>query len=186
MLSSLKRDFNFSLTGSVPSAFWPLNISSPSRKTSFHLSLTGWSLSPFLTKQAEFENYVVAMDTDLEFTNVLTKHRLLIVQHLRLDRTFLFDYLISKSCFDKTDFELVQAEKTSESRASRFLDILSMKGESAFNHFIDALQILNPNLYEMLTGESATKSKRLCIFPPVPSFMRVNLCKHCASFLTSK
>ncbi|XP_068717836.1 golgin subfamily A member 6-like protein 26 [Montipora capricornis] len=87
----------------------------------------------------------------------LTKHRLLITQQLHMDRRFLFDYLISKSCFDKTDFELIQAEKTSESKAGRFLDILGTKGKSAFYHFIDALQILNPNLYEVLTGESATK-----------------------------
>ena len=103
------------------------------------------------------------MDLDERFTDVLTKHRLLIIQHLQMDRTFLFDYLISKSSFDKTDFELIQAEKTSESKAGRFLDILGMKGESAFYHFLDALQILNPNLYEMLTGESATKSKQFVI-----------------------
>ena len=99
------------------------------------------------------------MDIEEGFRDVLTKHRLLIIQHLQMDRRFLFDYLISKSCFDKTDFELIQAEKTSESKAGRFLDILGMKGESAFHHFIDALQLLNPNLYEILTGESATKSK---------------------------
>lgn len=76
-----------------------------------------------------------------------------------MDRTFLFDYLISKSSLDKADFELIQAEKTSESKAGRFLDILEMKGESAFYHFVDALQILNPSLYEMVTGENATKSE---------------------------
>lgn len=98
-------------------------------------------------------------DPDESFSDILTKHRLLIVQNLQMDRTFMFDYLISKSSFDKTDFELIQAEKTSESKAGRFLDILEMKGERAFFHFIDALEILNPSLYEMLTGESGTKSK---------------------------
>lgn len=98
---------------------------------------------------------------ELEETSeeILTKYRLHIIQHLQMDRTFLFDYLISKSSFDKADFELIQAEKTSESKAGRFLDILEMKGQKAFCHFIDALQILNPSLYEMVTGESATKSK---------------------------
>ena len=99
---------------------------------------------------------------DERFAEVLTKHRLLIIQNLQMDRTFLFDYLISKKSFDKTDYELIQAEKTSESKAGRFLDILVMKGESAFYHFLDALQVLNPNIYETITGESATKSKWSC------------------------
>lgn len=98
-------------------------------------------------------------ELDESFTDILTKHRLLIVQNLQVDRTFLFDYLISKKTFDKTDYELIQAEKTSESKAGRFLDILAMKGESAFCQFLDVLQVVNPNLYEMMTGESATKSK---------------------------
>lgn len=97
------------------------------------------------------------MEFDEGFIDFLTKHRLLITQQLQMDRRFLFDYLISKSSFDKTDIELIQAEKTTESKAGKFLDILTTKGESAFHHFIDALQILNPNLYETLTGESATK-----------------------------
>lgn len=98
------------------------------------------------------------MELEETSAEILTKHRLHIIQHLQMDRTFLFDYLISKSSFDKADFELIQAEKTSESKAGRFLDILEMKGQKAFCHFIDALQILNPSLYEMVTGESATKS----------------------------
>lgn len=120
-------------------------------------------ITPFLRQAIRlrsFKNcsFLPAMDTANEgFADFLTKHRLLITQQLQMDRRFLFDYLISKSCFDKTDFELIQAEKTSESKAGRFLDILGTKGKSAFYHFIDALQILNPNLYEMLTGESATK-----------------------------
>ena len=99
------------------------------------------------------------MEFDEGFIDFLTKHRLLITQQLQMDRRFLFDYLISKSSFDKTDIELIQAEKTTESKAGKFLDILTTKGESAFHHFIDALQILNPNLYETLTGESATKGQ---------------------------
>lgn len=98
------------------------------------------------------------MELEETSAEIFTKHRLHIIQHLQMDRTFLFDYLISKSSFDKADFELIQAEKTSESKAGRFLDILEMKGQKAFCHFIDALQILNPSLYEMVTGESATKS----------------------------
>ena len=92
------------------------------------------------------------------FTDILTKHRLQIVQQLRMDRTFLFDYLITKSSFDKADCELIKAEKTSEHKAGRFLDILETKGQSAFDHFIDAVQIINPSLFEMLTGKKPDKN----------------------------
>ncbi|KAL9956263.1 hypothetical protein ACROYT_G037718 [Oculina patagonica] len=111
-----------------------------------------------------------------------------------MDRTFMFDYLISKSSFDKTDFELIHAEKTSESKAGRFLDILEMKGESAFYHFIDALQILNPSLYEILTGESATKRnspmlsdmKSHIISDGGSSFLDVDILSNYSKILTEK
>ena len=97
------------------------------------------------------------MDLSETFRDLLTKYRLQIVQHLQMDRTFLFDYLVSKSSFDRTDCELIKAEKTGEQKAGKFLDILETKGEGAFDHFIDALQIINPALFEMLTGKKPDK-----------------------------
>lgn len=86
----------------------------------------------------------------------LTSHRVQIVQELRVDRAILFDYLRSKSVFDHEDCEIVRAEKTNEQKASKLLDILETKGTEGLEHFLDVLQLLNPSLYEKLTGQTAT------------------------------
>ena len=96
---------------------------------------------------------------DLTFDEVLDTNRVEIVQRLQLDRTFLFDYLRSKKIFDLGDCELIGAEKTREQKAGKFLDVLITKGEEGYNHFIDAIQLLNPSLYERITGEKATASE---------------------------
>ena len=89
----------------------------------------------------------------------LRTHRVLVVQELREDRTLLFDYLRSKAVFDSEDCELVKAEKTNERKASRLLDILQAKSAESLVHFLDVVQLLNPSLYEKLTGHKATASK---------------------------
>lgn len=96
---------------------------------------------------------------ELTFEEVLETNRVEIVQRLQLDRTFLFDYLRSKNVFDFGDCDLVQAEKTREQKAAKFLDVLTTKGEEGYDHFVDALQLLNPSLYEKITGEKATARK---------------------------
>ena len=94
-----------------------------------------------------------------EFRDILETNRFEIVQRLQTDRTFLFDYLRSKSVFDSGDYDLVLAEKTREQKAGKFLDILVTKGRTAYDHFIDALQLLNPGLFEKLTGQKSTSRK---------------------------
>ena len=89
----------------------------------------------------------------------LQSHRVQIVQELRVDRTLLFDHLRSKAVFDSEDCELVQAEKTNERKAGKLLDILQTKGTENLVHFLDAVQLLNPVIYEKLTGQKATTSK---------------------------
>ena len=89
----------------------------------------------------------------------LTRHRVQIVQELRVDRALLFDYLRSKTVFDNEDCEIVQAEKTNERKASKLLDILETKATEGLQHFLDVLQLLNPGLYEKLTGQKATASE---------------------------
>ena len=86
----------------------------------------------------------------------LISHRVQIVQELRVDRALLFDYLRSKAVFDNEDCEIVQAEKTNERKASKLLDILETKATEGLQHFLDVLQLLNPGLYEKLTGHKAT------------------------------
>lgn len=93
------------------------------------------------------------------FEDILERNRVEIVQYLQLDRTFLFDYLRSKAVFDLGDCDLVNAEKTREQKAGKLLDILMTKGETGYSHFIDAIQLLNPHLFEIITGEKATSSK---------------------------
>lgn len=94
-----------------------------------------------------------------EVREKLTSQRVQIVQRLRVDRSILFDHLRSKSVFDNEDCEIVQAEKTNERKASKLLDILETKGTEGLEHFLDVLQLLNPGLYEKLTGQKATASK---------------------------
>ena len=89
----------------------------------------------------------------------LTRHRVKIVQELRVDRAILFDYLRSKSVFDHEDCEIVHAERTNERKAGKLLDILETKGTEGLEYFLDVLQLLNPGLYEKLTGQKATASK---------------------------
>ena len=89
----------------------------------------------------------------------LISHRVQVVQELRVDKTLLFNYLRSKGVFDREDCELVQAEKTNERKASKFLDILQTKATERLVDFINVLELLNPNLYETLTGQKATARK---------------------------
>ncbi|KAK3724987.1 hypothetical protein QZH41_017458, partial [Actinostola sp. cb2023] len=89
------------------------------------------------------------------FRDILEDKRLEFIAGLHLERTFLYDYLRTKSVFDVGDCELVCAEKTREQKAGKFLDILSTKGEEGYRHFIDALQLSNPTLFEKITGEKA-------------------------------
>ena len=100
----------------------------------------------------------MSFNVDEVWVNVTT-HRVQVVQELRVDRTLLFDYLRSKAVFDSEDCELVQTEKTNERKASRLLDILQTKATESLIHFLDVVQLLNPGLYETLTGQKATASK---------------------------
>ncbi|XP_031554132.1 uncharacterized protein LOC116291149, partial [Actinia tenebrosa] len=87
---------------------------------------------------------------------ILIRNRFHLVQHLQVERPLLMEYLLSKSVFDRNDYDLVRSEKTREQKACKVLDIIETKGENGFKHFKDVLQLINPNLYETLTGEKAT------------------------------
>lgn len=100
----------------------------------------------------------LSVHTEQVWENVRSQ-RVQIVQELRVDRVLLFDYLRSKSVFDHEDCEIVHAEKTNERKASKLLDILETKGTEGLKHFLDVLQLLNPGLYEKLTGQKAKASK---------------------------
>lgn len=97
------------------------------------------------------------MEDDEDYREVLEKSRFEIVQRLQLDRSSLFDYLRSKGVFDASDCEIVLSEKTREQKASKFLDILQTKGKDGLIYFLDILQLLNPGLYQCITGKKASK-----------------------------
>jgi len=101
----------------------------------------------------------MSFNLDEVWANLRT-HRVQVVQELRVDRTLLFDYLRSKAIFDSEDCELVEAEKTNERKASRLLDILQTKSSECLVHFLDVVHLLNPGLYQTLTGQKATTSKK--------------------------
>lgn len=94
-----------------------------------------------------------------DYRHILECKRVHLIDGLLLTRTFIFDYLRSKSVFDAGDCELICAEKTRELKAGAFLDVLSTKGSEGYRHFIDAIQLSNPSLYETITGEKANTSK---------------------------
>lgn len=124
------------------------------------------------------------MEFEEHFKEIMTKNRVEIVQSLPLERSFLFDYLLSRSVFDRNDCDLVQAEQTRERKASKFIDVLETKGREAFVHFINALQPISPGLYELVTGERATKGRLVMYAMLVGGLLYV--CKENLKMLTQR
>lgn len=112
-----------------------------------------------IQQSLELSHYATMADATDEHIKILVRNRFVIVQQLQVERSFLFDYLLSKNVFDRDDYDLVRSEKTREQKAAKVLDIIETKGQHGFGHFKDALQLINPSLYETLTGEKATLSK---------------------------
>lgn len=96
---------------------------------------------------------------------MLNELRDILVRDLQPDRHFAF--LRSKRVLDEDDCEEINANTTRRKKAEQFLDILSMKGESAFDFFCESfikngktqLHLLNQILdaYEEKTNESEGK-----------------------------
>ena len=100
------------------------------------------------------------MESEAEdFRSMLESKRLDIIQHLHVDRTFVFDYLRSKSVLDAEDCELIHSEKTTGRKVGKFVDILAKKGPQGYKHLLESLQLENPVLYKILTGKEASSSK---------------------------
>lgn len=94
-----------------------------------------------------------------DYRDVLESKRLEIIQHLQIDRNFVFDYLRHKEVLDGEDCELILSEKTTSSKIGKFIDVLSRKGPMAYQHLLESLQLEHPVLYEKLTGNQADASK---------------------------
>lgn len=68
---------------------------------------------------------------------VLIELRDLLVDKLQYEKTL--SYLRSKRVFDRRDQEDIEAEKGPTRQKEKFLDILSDKGPTAFDHFCHAI-----------------------------------------------
>lgn len=99
-----------------------------------------------------------------DYQELLESKRFDIVQHLQIDRTFVFDYLRHNGVLDSEDCELIQAEKTTSSKIGKFVDVLARKGPQAYQYLLESLQLEHPVLYEKLTGEEADASKYRALY----------------------
>lgn len=96
-----------------------------------------------------------------EYRELLESKRFEIIQHLQIDRTFVFDYLRHQTVLDSEDCELIQNEKTTPQKIGKFVDVLARKGPQAYQYLLESLQLEHPVLYEKLTGKQADASKYL-------------------------
>lgn len=70
---------------------------------------------------------------------VLVELRDLLVDKLQEDK--IFSYLRSRRVLDRADEEDIKAERTRTQKKERLLDILSVKGPTAFDEFCHALRV---------------------------------------------
>lgn len=97
-------------------------------------------------------------ENEIDYYEVIETHHLDLVQTIDLERQYLFSYLRSNLVFDNEDCERINCGKTSQQKASCFLDVIQKKGENGMKHFINALQFEHPELYKKMTGkEPASK-----------------------------
>ena len=99
------------------------------------------------------------MSSAESYRDLLEEKRLEIIKNVNCERTRLLDHLRASRHFDQSDCELIRAEITNDARVGKLIDFLLLKGPDAFQCFVDVMQIENPSLYELLTGEKATDSK---------------------------
>jgi hypothetical protein len=88
---------------------------------------------------------------------LLTSNRVAIVEDLLVDDVLA--QLFSKFVFDNNDKELIRSEKTSKRQAEKLLDLLVIKGDEAFGHFLSALTDPYPHLAELLQAGHSGKSR---------------------------
>ena len=86
--------------------------------------------------------------------------RLDILQYIDPDRQFIISYLRSKFVLDDEDCErIVNGSITRQDKVSKFLSIMACKGFEGLQHFVDALELEYPVLYQKVTGKKAGPSK---------------------------
>ena len=68
----------------------------------------------------------------------LQKKRKTLVDHLEPDK--LLDYLLSEEVFDKVDYDKIRSFTTSQEQSRQLLDILVLRGSTAYPCFLQALK----------------------------------------------
>ncbi|XP_047144167.1 caspase recruitment domain-containing protein 11 isoform X1 [Hydra vulgaris] len=100
------------------------------------------------------------MDDEVDYRALIEKHRVETIKCLDLDRQFIFSYLRSYAVLDDEDCEIIlNAGPSRQQKSSKFLDVLAMRGPTAFQYFLQALEIEHGHLYEIFTGEKSTRSR---------------------------
>ncbi|XP_065659020.1 caspase recruitment domain-containing protein 11 isoform X3 [Hydra vulgaris] len=98
------------------------------------------------------------MDDEVDYRALIEKHRVETIKCLDLDRQFLFSYLRSYAVLDDEDCEIIlNAGPSRQQKSSKFLDVLATRGPKAFQYFLQALEIEHGHLYEIFTGEKASR-----------------------------
>ena len=94
-------------------------------------------------------------EEEFDYKMKLQQHHLDIVQCLDLDRHFILSHLRSKLILDDEDCQIIRSPTSRQQQATKFIDVLITKGPNGFIHFIEALEIEYPHLYETITGNEA-------------------------------
>jgi len=98
-------------------------------------------------------------DPDQQYPEKIESFRVDIVQTIDLERQFIFSYLRANAVLDVEDCEIIMgAGAGRKQKVAKFLDILASKGPDGYKHFVDALEIECPRLFQKITGKDARKS----------------------------
>jgi len=103
-------------------------------------------------------------DEEFDYKMKLEQHHLDIVQCLDLDRHFILSHLRSKHILDDEDSQIIRSGTSRQQKAEKFIDVLTTKGPNGFSHFMEALEIEYPHLYETITGIEAVNKGILIYF----------------------
>lgn len=102
---------------------------------------------------------------EADFTEVLNKYRVELVKKIDFNRQLILAYLQSKGVLDEEDCENIRGSSTSrQQQVNCFLNILARKGRSSYHVFLEALELEDGELFELLTGKKTSKRKFVCFF----------------------
>ena len=100
---------------------------------------------------------------EADFTEVLNKYRVELVKKIDFNRQLILAHLQSKGVLDEEDCENIRGSATSrQQQVNCFLNILARKGRHSYHVFLEALELEDGELFELLTGKKSSKRKFVC------------------------